>query len=113
MLPGWPPVVFTPGPMAMADVCEPDEAEALANLAAVFGRLDLLAEWDAGHGDWWRCPPVEPATVGAHLRDMHRTHDTGTNAHSSRSVVEDSAYHWQLHQQVLVHPLPVKHFHTR
>jgi len=114
MLAGMTPVVFTPKPMAMVQVCEPDDTEALANLAAVFGQPQVLATWCDDLADWWRCPHPSPASrtdVNAHLRDFHRTLDSGATSHLTRNVNESLNYHWQLHQQVLVHPLPIKHFH--
>lgn len=112
MLPGRAPVVFTPEPMAFVDVCEPSDEEALATLAAVFGPLELVREQvTEGADPWWRCPEVEPATALAHLRDVHRTLDTGTTSHLVGSVGEALRYHWQVHHQQLVHPLPIKHFH--
>lgn len=113
MLPGRAPVVFVPEPMAMVEVCEPDEAEALANLALVFGQPEHLAALDGLTADWWRCPEVDAGTVNRHLRDFHRNLDTGTTSHLTRNVNDSLNYHWQVHHQVLVHPLPVRHFHDR
>lgn len=112
MLPGRAPVVFEPAPMAMVTVCEPDDVEALAAIAAVFGKPDVLAELDGKTGQWWRCPPAVAATVDAHLRDWHRNLDPGATSHLTRNVNDALQYHWQLHQQVLVHPLPSLHFHA-
>ena len=113
MLPGRPPVVFEPAPMAMVDVCEPTDAECLATLALAFGQPEVLAKLDGLSGDWYRAPEMVASTVNRHLRDFHRTLDLGTTYHATRSVSESLAYHWQLHQQVLVHPLPIKHLHSR
>jgi hypothetical protein len=112
MLPGRAPVVFTPEPMAFAEVCEPDDQEALATLAAAFGPLEVVAEYGAT-ADWWRCPAVDERSVYAHLRDVHRTLDRGTTSHLTSSVNDALRYHWQVHHQLLVHPLPLKHFHDQ
>lgn len=111
-LPGRAPVVFEPLPMAMVDVCEPTTEECLAHLAARFGQPEVLAEYGSS-GEWWQCPDVTTRTVDAHLRDMHRTLDLGTTSHLTRSVNESLTHHWQVHHQLLVHPLPVPHFHSR
>lgn len=113
MLPGMPPVVFTPAPMAFVEVCEPDDVEALTTLALVFGQPEHLGRLDGLTGEWWRCPEPTAATVDRHLRDMHRTQDRGTTSHLTGSVNESLTYHYQIHRQVLVHPLPVPHFHDR
>lgn len=109
MLPGRAPVVFEPAPAAFVDVCEPSDEEALAVLAATFGPLELIAEQVAG--EWWRCPPINAENVLGHLRDIHRTHERGTTSYLPRSVGDAWRYHYLVHQQVLVHPLPIKHFH--
>lgn len=112
-LPGRAPVVFTPAPMAFVEVCEPTEPEALATLALAFGQPEHLGRLDGLTADWWRCPEVTERNIDAHLRDWHRTHDLGTTSHRTRNVNESLRYHWQVHHQLLVHPLPVAHFHDR
>ncbi len=127
VLPHWPPYqkriicretgsipfLFTPQPTDMVTVLEPDEPEALANLAAAFGMPELLA-WHGPGDAWWTCPPAVAATVLAHLRDWHGTLDQGSPSArlTHHSDAEALAYHWQLHQQQLVFPLPVGHAHT-
>lgn len=119
VLPHWPPYqrritrkgrevqMFTPGLTDLATVLVPDEADALATLAATFGVPEVLA-WRPDERTWWTCPAQTPATVGAHLRDWHGTLDLGSPSSrlSYRSPAEALAHHAQLHQQQLVHPLP-------
>lgn len=123
VLPSWPPYVkrvtwpggpvatFTPGPMDMASVLIPDEADAYAALIASFGMPELLATREAPDLSW-SLPGQTPATVGAHLRDWHGTLDLGTTYQRTRSDLDALALHWQLHQQQLVHPIPTPHLHT-
>ena len=123
VLPSWPPYekriirpgraeqIFRPTPADMATVIEPDEPEALATLAATFGRPDILA-FRPSAAEWWRCPEQVAATVLAHLRDFHGTLDLGSPSYRhTRDDAEALAYHWQLHQQQLMFPLPVPHTH--
>lgn len=120
VLPTWPPTckqivrpgrevqTFAPGPTQTATVLVPDEPEALATLAATFGAPEILA-WRPDERTWWACPPQTVATVDTHLRDWHGTLDQGSpSARLSYpgGTVEALAYHWQLHQQQLVFPLP-------
>lgn len=127
VLPHWPPYqkrivrrgrevqLFSPGPLDMATVLVPDEADALATLAATFGRPELIA-WRPTESVWWTCPAQTLATVLAHLRDWHGTLERGSPTarithHSPEAAL---AYHWQLHQQQLVHPDPLAgqpHYH--
>lgn len=125
VLPHWPPhqkritrrgrdvQLFTPGVMDMANVLVPDEADALAALAATFGAPEVLGRWQAPD-TWWTCPASAPATVLAHLRDMHGTLDQGSPSArlTHNSLAEALAYHWQLHQQQLMFPIPSPHVHT-
>jgi len=127
VLPSWPPYqkriicrevaptpfVFTPGPMDMVTVLVPDERDALAALAATFGGpLEVIARWTPP-ATWWDCPQQTAATVDTHLRDWHGTLDLGSPSYRhSRDTTEALGYHWQLHQQQLVFPLPVGHVHT-
>lgn len=120
VLPHWPlwerrinrpaapwPFTFTPACDALVTVLVPDESDALAALAAVFGMPEVLAIRPTD-STWWRVAPPVPATVLAHLRDWHGTLDQGS-PHARlthRSPEEALAYHWQLHQQQLVFPLP-------
>jgi hypothetical protein len=106
--------VFTPRPMDMATVLVPDDADALATLAAAFGGPpEVTARWTAP-ASWWECPQQTEPTVLAHLRDWHATLEPGSPSarltHSNN--LEALGYHWQLHQQQLVFPLPVGHVHT-
>lgn len=125
VLPSWPPYVkriarpggpmlqFSPRPMDMATVLVPDELEALAALAATFGEPEILGRWSAP-ATWWECPQQTEQSVLAHLRDWHGTLDQGS-PHARlthRNNLEALGFHWQLHQQQLVFPLPVGHAHT-
>jgi hypothetical protein len=100
--------LFTPRAMEMATVLVPDDADAYAALVASFGVPEVLAVWEAP-ASWWTCPQVELSTVDAHLRDWHGTLELGTTSHLTRSQTEALAYHWQVHQQQLVMPLPRGH----
>lgn len=125
VLPHWPPYqkritrkgrevqVFVPAVMDMATVLVPDERDALSALAATFGAPEVLA-WRGDEREWWTCPPSVPATVLAHLRDMHGTLDQGSPSArlTHASLAEALAYHWQLHQQQLMFPIPCPHVHT-
>lgn len=113
--PGQPDQVFAPQIMDEITVLVPDEAYALAALAATFGRPELLA-WKPSETVWWTCPQQVESTVLAHLRDWHGTLDLGSPSArlTHRSLAEALGYHWQLHQQQLVHPDPLAgraHFH--
>ena len=122
VMPNWPPyqkrimrqggpvLVFTPRPTDTATVLVPEDSEALAILAATFGPLELLGEWRAPAAGW-TCPMLNPDTVDAHLRDWHKTLETGPTFHHTRSSAEALAYHWQVHQQQLVMPTPGFHVH--
>lgn len=119
VLPHWPPyerrisrhgvepIAFTPGLADATTVLVPEDADALFNLATVFGVPEVLAWRDEGQ-TWWTCPPVVASTVLAHLRDWHGTLDRGSPSarltHTSDAAA--LAYHWQLHAQQLVFPLP-------
>jgi hypothetical protein len=110
--PGQPwPYLFTPAVMDTVTVLVPDEADAIAALTQTFGVPELLA-WKSSDVAPWTCPPITLASVLAHLRDWHRTLDTGTTSHLTHGTTEALAYHWQVHQQQLVHPLPIPHLHT-
>jgi len=126
VLPHWPPYqkrvtrpgcgvqLFTPGAMDETTVLVPDEADALATLAATFGMPEVLA-WRPDERTWWTCPIPTASTVLAHLRDWHGTLDQGSPSArlTHHSDAEALAYHWQLHQQQLVFPLPNDpHTHT-
>lgn len=114
MLPGRAPVVFEPAPGAFVEVCEPSTEEALAVLAASFGPLELVRQQVTEDADpWWRCPAVDERSIGAHLRDVHRHHDLGTTSYLARSVSDALRRHYLEHQQVLVHPLSIRHFHDK
>lgn len=104
---GRPVAVFTPRVMDTATVLVPDEPEAFAVLVAAFGVPEVLA-WRPDERTWWTCPPAIPSTVLAHLRDWHGTLEQGSPSArlTHRSTAEALAYHWQLHQQQLVFPLP-------
>ena len=113
--PGVWPVTFAPG-FTTTTVLVPDDADAMAALAATFGLPELIAWKDDDASVWWTCPPAVESTVLAHLRDWHGTLDRGSS--TARLTHESSAhalaYHWQLHQQQLVHPDPLAgrpHFH--
>lgn len=105
--PGVWPIAFAPGLADMATVLVPDDADALASLAASFGLPEVLAWRDEGQ-TWWTCPQPVASTVLAHLRDWHGTLDQGS-PHARlthESAAHALAYHWQLHQQQFVFPLP-------
>lgn len=108
---GGPTLTFVPRPADLATVLVPEDGEALAILASAFGPLELLGEWHAPANSW-TCPMVDPDTVDAHLRDWHHTLESGTTFHITRSTTEALAYHWQVHQQQLVRPLPGFHVHA-
>lgn len=110
--PGVAPLVFDPG-YSIATVLVPEDADALATLAATFGAPEVLA-WRFSENTWWSFLPAVETTVLAHLRDWHGTLDSGSSSArlTHRSTAEALAYHWQLHQQQLVHPLPHgPHYH--
>lgn len=111
--PGRPVQVFAPSPVDTAVVLVPDVPDAMAALVASFGVPEVLGWRDEGAA-WWRCPPAAPETVYRHLRDFHGTLTQGSP--SARLTYpggppEALAYHWQLHQQQLVFPMPEPHTH--
>lgn len=102
--------MFTPGVLDIATVLVPDEADAWAALVDSFGVPEVLGRWQAPD-TWWTCPEPQLDTVLAHLRDWHGTMERGTTSHLVSSTTEGLAYHWQVHQQQLVMPLPTPHVH--
>ena len=100
--------VFTPRPTDMTTVLVPDEREAFAALVASFGMPEVLATWEAPATSW-TVPQLTEATALAHLRDWHGTMERGTTSHLVGSTAEALRYHWQVHQQQLVMPLPRGH----
>jgi hypothetical protein len=120
VLPHWPPyqkrivrrgrdvTLFTPAVMDETTVLVPDEADALATLAATFGRPEVIA-WRPDERTWWTVVQPVDSTVYAHLRDWHGTLESGSPSYRGTfpgGTPEALAYHWQLHQQQLVFPLP-------
>lgn len=104
---------FTPELADMASVLVPDKSDAMAALVASFGVPEVIAWRDEG-SVWWVAPQPVASTVLAHLRDWHGTLKQGSpSARITHTDVEALAYHWQLHQQQLVFPLPDDpHTHT-
>lgn len=106
--------VFAPAVMDEVTVLVPDEQDALAVLAATFGAPEVIG-WRASEGTWWTLPAATERSVLAHLRDWHGTLELGSPSArlTHRSNAEALGFHWQLHQQQLVFPLPNDpHAHT-
>jgi len=110
---GHGPLVWAPSPTDMTYVLVPEVPDAMSALVATFGVPEVLAWRDEGAA-WWRCAPPTAETVYRHLRDFHGTLTQGSP--SARlgypgGHAEALAYHWQLHQQQLVFPMPEPHTH--